>query len=128
MLKDNQKRKISATIRFLKADLNELEQLFAGSNDISYQKRKELMDLISLVGERSDALSAEFNLQKMAETASQKALGILSSLWVDLQEIKAVKLRSYGEVSPEVESDLDPEVDRIMDLISEMQRILRRRG
>lgn len=128
MLKDNQKRKISATIRFLKSDLRELEQLFNSNSDISPHKSKELMELISLVGERGYALSEAFNLQESAGTASQKALGILSALWVDLPEIKAKKLRSYGEVSPEIESDLDPEVDRIMDLISEMQRILRRRG
>ena len=35
ILKDNQRRKISTTIRFLKADLNELGQLFTGANDIS---------------------------------------------------------------------------------------------
>ena len=128
MLNDNQRRKISVTIRFLKADLSKLEQLFTGDNDIPPSKRKDLMDLIALAGERHDARSAAFDLQERSETASREASGILSALWVDLQEIKAKKLRSYGEVSSEVESDFDPEIDKIMDLISEMQRILRRRS
>ncbi len=128
MLIDNQRRKISTTIRFLKADFYELEQLFTNGNDISPQKRKGLMELISLAGERTDALSEKFDLREDSGPASQKALGILSALWIDLQEIKADRLRSHGEVSTEVELELDLEVDRLMDLISEMQRALRRRG
>jgi hypothetical protein len=128
MLNDNQKRKISATIRFLKVDLSTLEKLFTGNNDIPSSKRKDLIDLVSLVKERSDALSETFGFQERKEAASREALGILSALWVDLKEIKADKLRSYGKVSSEEESDFDPEIDRIMDLISEMQRVLRRRS
>jgi len=86
------------------------------------------MDLISLVEERSDAMHAAFDLQEGTKTASREAIGILSALWGDLKEIKADKLRSYGEVSSEVESDFDPEIDKLMDLISEMQRIIRRRS
>lgn len=128
MLTDNQKRRIAITIRFLREDLHKLEQLLTGDNDISPNKRKDLLDTISLVRQRSDALSADFDLQERPGTASREANGILSALWADLQEIKSDKLRSYGKVSPEIESDFDPEIDRIMDLISEMQRILRRRS
>ncbi len=128
MLNDNQKRKISTAIRFLKADLSKLEQIFSDNNDIPLSNSKELLNLISLAEQRSDDLSATFDLKKRPATASREAMGILSALWADLQEIKADKLRSYGKVSSEVESDLDPEIDKIMDLISDMQRILRRRG
>ena len=128
MLNDNQKRKISTTLRFLGTDLLKLEQIFSGDNDIPPSHRKDLIDLVSLAGQRSDDLSAIFDLHERRMTASREAIGILSALWVDLQEIRADKLRSYGKVSSEVESDLDPEIDKIMNLISEMQRILRRRG
>lgn len=128
MLNDNQKRKISATLRFLDADISELEQLFAGNNDIPHQKRKNLTDLLSLAAQRSQGLSAAYDLQERPQTAIRKAISILSSLWVDLQDIKADKLRNYGTVSSEIESDFDPEIDKIMDLISQMQRILRNRS
>lgn len=128
MLTDNQRRKISTTIRFLKADFYELKQLFTIGGDISPQKGRELMELISLAGERTGCLSEKFDLREGSGSASQKAFGLLSALWIDLQEIKAERLRSHGEVSEEVELELDPEVDKIMDLISEMQRTLRRKG
>lgn len=128
VLTDNQRRKILVTIRFLEEDLKKLEQLFTDNNDMPPFKRKDLIDLLLLTGERSGALSEAFGLWDGTASASREALSILSALWSNLQEIKADKLRNYGTVSSEVELELDPDIDKIMDLISKMQQILRRRS
>jgi hypothetical protein len=58
--------------------------------------------------------------------SSRQILSDLSYCWEILEGSKAKKLRGYGEVAEGLEEVLDPQINIIVDLITEMENILKR--
>lgn len=135
-LNEPQRRGLSATFRILEEMLYEIETMitsdgFKGNlieidNDVSPGAREESVKRIKLVREKVSRLSKQFNLEMKQTKSSSQILADLSYCWEILEGSKAKKLRGYGEVAEGLEKVLDPQINTIIDIITEMENILKR--
>jgi len=135
-LNEYQRRGLSATFRTLEEMMQEIETVinsdgYKGSlleidNDISPQAREEILKRIGLIREKIGRLSKQFSLEMKQMKSSRQMLSDLSYCWEILEGSKAKKLRGYGEVAEGLEEVLDPQINIIVDLITEMENILKR--
>ena len=135
-LNEYQRRGLSATFRTLEEMMQEIETVinsdgYKGSlleidNDSSPQAREEILKRIQLIREKIGRLSKQFSLEMKQMKASRQILSDLSYCWEILEGSKAKKLRGYGEVAEGLEEVLDPQINIIVELITEMENILKR--
>jgi len=135
-LNEYQRRGLSATFRTLEEMMQEIETVinsdgYKGSlleidNDSSPQAREEILKRIQLIREKIARLSKQFFLEMKQMKSSRQILSDLSYCWEILEGSKAKKLRGYGEVAEGLEEVLDPQINTILDLITEMENILKR--
>jgi len=135
-LNEYQRRGLSATFRTLEEMMQEIETVinsdgYKGSlleidNDSSPQAREEILKRIRLIRGEISRLSKQFSLEMKQMKSSRQMLSNLSYCWEILEGSKAKKLRGYGEVAEGLEQVLDPHINTIVDLIAEMENILRK--
>lgn len=135
-LNEYQRRGLSATFRTLEEMMHEIETIINGDgykgslleidNDISPQAREESLKRIGLIREKISHLSKQFSLEMKQMKSSRQMLSDLSYCWEILEGSKAKKLRGYGEVAEGLEEVLDPQINIIVELITEMENILKR--
>jgi hypothetical protein len=135
-LNEYQRRGLSATFRTLEEMMHEIETMINGDgykgslleidNDISPQAREESLKRIGLIREKISHLSKQFSLEMKQMKSSRQMLSDLSYCWEILEGSKAKKLRGYGEVAEGLEEVLDPQINIIVELITEMENILKR--
>ena len=135
-LNEYQRRGLSATFRTLEEMMQEIETVinsdgYKGSlleidNDSSPQAREEILKRIQLIREKIGRLSKQFSLEMKQMKSSRQMLSDLSYCWEILEGSKAKKLKGYGEVAEGLEEVLDPQINIIVELITEMENILRR--
>ncbi|MBM4140780.1 MAG: hypothetical protein FJ242_04685 [Nitrospira sp.] len=136
LLNEYQRRGLSSTFRILEEMMCEIETLinsdgFRGNlivteNDILLQSREEIVKKIQLVREKVSHLSKQFALEMKQAKLSSQILADLSYCWETLEGSKAKRLRGYGEVEEGLEKVLDPQIDAIINLITEMENILKK--
>ena len=135
-LNEPQRRGLSATFRILEEMMYEIEIMinsdgFEGNlividNDISPQAMEKIVKKIQLVRDKVGRLSKQFTFEIKQTKTSSQILADLSYCWETLEGSKAKKLRGYGEVAEGLEEVLDPQINTIIDLITEMENILKR--
>ena len=135
-LNEYQRRGLSATFRTLEEMMHEIETMINGDgykgslleidNDISPQAREESLKRTGLIREKISHLSKQFSLEMKQMKSSRQMLSDLSYCWEILEGSKAKKLRGYGEVAEGLEEVLDPQINIIVELITEMENILKR--
>jgi len=135
-LNEYQRRGLSATFKTLEEMMHEIGTMINGDgykgslleidNDISPQAREEILKRIGLIREKISHLSKQFSLEMKQMKSSRQMLSDLSYCWEILEGSKAKKLRGYGEVAEGLEEVLDPQINIIVELITEMENILRR--
>jgi hypothetical protein len=135
-LNEYQRRGLSATFRTLEEMMHEIETMinsdgFKGNlividNDISPQAMEKIVKKIQLVRDKVGRLSKQFTFEIKQTKTSSQILADLSYCWETLEGSKAKKLRGYGEVAEGLEEVLDPQINTIIDLITEMENILKR--
>jgi len=135
-LNEYQRRGLSATFRTLEEMMQEIETVinsdgYKGSlleidNDSSPQAREEILKRIRLIREKISRLSKQFSLEMKQMKSNRQMLSDLSYCWEILEGSKAKKLRGYGEVAEGLEEVLDPQINTIVELITEMGNILKR--
>lgn len=134
MLKEAQKRKVSITLQHMEKSLLKIEQrlksddfigvLYESRNDVPLWMRENLLNTIVLIKEKMRKVSERFALERETERESTEIFGEVSILWVSLEEIKAKRLRAYGEVAEGLEELLDPDIGAMMHDISEMEQMV----
>jgi hypothetical protein len=135
-LNEYQRRGLSVTFKILEEMMCEIEtminsgglkgNLMVIENDVPPQAREELIERIQLVSEKAIRISKQFGLEMKQTKSSSQILADLSYCWETLEGSKAKKLRGYGEVAEGLEEVLDPQINAIIDLVTEMENILRR--
>ena len=135
MLNEHQKKKVSITMESLEEELLNIEQHLKGDdyvgalyelkNDVPLPIRKMLMTEITSIKEKIGNLADRFSLDSTGpKRLSQEIIGVLSILWVSLDEIKAKRLRAYGEVDGGLEEALDPELELMIQQILTMHHVV----
>jgi hypothetical protein len=136
ILNEYQRRGLSATFRMLEEMMHEIETVinsggYRGSlleidNDISPQAKEEVLKRIRLIREKISRLSKQFSLEMKQMKSSRQIFADLSYCWEILEGSRAKKLRGYGEVAEGLKEILDPQINTIIDLITDMENLIKR--
>ena len=134
MLNDSQKRRVSVTLSSLEEDFHDMERLllsldYVGAvhemeNDIPAPARNALIDKIGGIKNRIRTLAERFDIERERRSLRRQLFARLTYNWTTLEEIKTRYLRGYGMAAEVLKETLDPELDAIIDLIREMERLL----
>jgi phosphoenolpyruvate carboxylase len=93
-------------------------------NDISFMAKKTLMEKIGEIKDTMHTLAARFDLEREQRSVSRQLFARLTYDWTTLEEIKTRHLKGYGSVAEGLKDTLDPELDSIIALIREMERLV----
>jgi len=134
MLNDPQRRRLSITFRLLEEELDNLELslktddytgiLYEIKNDVPLRTRDLLIDKIAAIKERIGVIAERFALEKGNKELSRSAIGELSLLGVSVEEVMSKRLRGYGEIAEGLGKALDPELDKVRDILWDMLKVL----
>ncbi len=135
MLNEYQRRGLSITLRIVEESLTDIEHILNSGNitGVLYEVRynipsavkDEVLRKASLIRDRLKIMAERFDLEKEYTDASREALGKLPYCWEILEDAKAMRLKRYGEVAEGLGDVLDPQLNIIIDLILEMEHLLR---
>ena len=134
MLNKDQKRGLTIALRIVEENMQYVEQIFNNGTydgilydikcNIDEGVKGELFKRVSLIKDHIKALSKKFALEKELREPAKEILGKLTSCWSILEEAKARKLKRYGAVARELEDVLDPNLNGIIDLMFDIERLL----
>jgi hypothetical protein len=133
LLNAYQRTAVTVVLNEVETGLREMLQELTSTDDgILYERTGELspeqQQALARLVEKSLAeiatLAARFALPMQTHSARASAVGRLNVLWSNLHEIRAKRLRGYGEVAPELEAVLDPSVHRLVSLMVQMLKML----
>jgi hypothetical protein len=82
---------------------------------------RELKEMLSLV--RAAAGSLGLDLSPETISLRRKILAAVSVIWKDLEESKSSQLKRYGEVHPNLETKLDPQIEKIIAKIMNLRPV-----
>jgi len=134
MLNDYQRRGLSITLRIVEENLEHIERilkndgysgvLYETRNDITKDIRKEISNRIPPAIAEIEKIADKFHLEKQIGWASNAAYSKLPYCWEILENTRARRLKRYGDISRGLGEELDPHLDTIIKILSEMERIL----
>ena len=135
-LNPNQFRSVTITLRLLEERLADIERVIAQDEQgILYQRvaqftpqqRAQMNEIIRAMREQIRRAAEEFQLPGEEQNAARYIVGTLSLSWESLEEIRSRKLKSYGEVDPELRDTLDPILNQLIRLLFSLTDVARGR-
>jgi hypothetical protein len=119
ILNENQRRRIATHLHLLEEDLAALGRLPAlARTGEAYDQIRELLTQIS---GRADALRAALDLGAYRTPPLRRRVGALAEIWaVRVEDLVAVRLKSYGTVHPELGARLDARVTELKTLLERL--------
>mgnify|MGYP001619196867 FL=1 len=134
MLNKEQKRGLTIALRIVEENMQKIEQLleiktyegilYDTNCSVAPDAKEEILKRVSLVKDRIKILSNLFALEKEYREGLRKIFGILPSCWEIIENVKSKRLKRYGDVQDGLDNVLDPQLNRITDLILEMEQLL----
>ncbi len=134
MLNDAQRRRMSVTLSSLEEDMHDMERLLESANyvgvvheidnDIPAPAKNALTRKMAQIKDRIRSLAERFGLERERRNLRRQLSARLTYDWTTIEEIKTLHLRGYGAVAEGLKETLDPELDAIIGLILEMERLL----
>jgi hypothetical protein len=125
---------MSVTLRSLEEDLHDMERLLRSEdyigivyemdNDIPAPAKNAYIRKIAQVRDRIRSLAERFDLEREQKSLIRQLSARLTYDWTTIEEIKTRHLRGYGTTAEGLKETLDPELDAIIGLIQEMERLL----
>jgi len=135
MLNEAQERNLSVTLRIVEDRLRDIDQMIEADdykgllketkNDVPVAAKDSMHEKTTLIMGRIKMLTERFNLVKDQNEVSRLALARLSYCWEILEDAKTIKMKRYGDIHDGLAVILDPELDAIINLILEMEHLLR---
>ncbi|CAG0941454.1 hypothetical protein ANRL1_00556 [Anaerolineae bacterium] len=131
-LNPNQVRTVTVTLRLLEERLAEIERIVSEDEQgILYRRvarftptqRAQMNDLIRAMRQQIRRATNAFELPREEQNAARHIIGALSMSWESLEEIRPRKLKSYGEVDPELKQTLDPILQRLIRLLFRLEDV-----
>jgi len=134
LLNASQKNSLSMTLSVLEEMLYEIEKniscgaycwiMHEMNDDLPAPVKKEIVRKIAVIRERIKVMMEEFDLRKRKRKASGDIMGKLSYAWEMLEGTKARYLRGYGAVAEGLTERLDPQLNAIIALMNEIQKLI----
>jgi hypothetical protein len=129
-LNAGQQRAVTVTLRLLEERLADIERvadedeegiLYRRVARFTPQQRRQMQERIRAMRAEIRRAAQQFQLAREDQDAARYIVGTLSLSWESLEEIRARKLKSYGEVDPALKDTLDPIVRQLIQLLFRLQ-------
>jgi len=95
-------------------------------NDLDSDERSRILSLIAEIREVVSNLRDALQLTPHVIDARLRIQSHCSILWEQMCELESRHLRRYGEVSPGMADCLDPQIQRIIEHVNRLSRVVRR--
>lgn len=126
LLNSYQKNSLTVVLRILEERLRRIERWLQGYEEsgilyqyrlnLSSEQRGDIHRQVTQALEHIAELKQRFDLRVIHEDARAMFRSEMSSIWANLCDTRADKLKRYGAVSPRLASMLDPSIDALVDL------------
>jgi hypothetical protein len=137
-LNEHQRRNLSVTLVIIEESLAELEKIVASpdyhgilldrKNNIRSSVKDYLLNHSQLIRARIRVIAERFGLDRVHRETGREINAKLSYCWEILQDTRADKLKRYGEIEENIKEVLDPDLDTIIGLVTEMEDCLTGKG
>jgi hypothetical protein len=134
MLNKDQKRGLTIALRIVEENMQKIEQLleiktyegilYDTKCCVTPDVKEEILKRVSFIKARINYISDIFVLEKEYREGLRKIFGILPSCWEIIENVKSKRLKRYGDVQEGLDNALDPQLNRITDLVLEMEQLL----
>src|SRR5574337_70578 len=134
MLNKDQRKGLSIVLCTVEENIQDIERMLNNGTymgilydvkcNIPLEVKEEILKTVSLIKDRIKIISKRFALEKEYREVAKKIFSKLSSCWEIIEGVKTKRLKKYGAVTHELDNVLDPQLNIIIDLISETERLL----
>ncbi len=134
LLNEHQHRALSSRLALLDRQLSEAERLvtselargpmFAMSSDLTAREKQDLQRLLAQAREIVAKLRDRFALEVQTQDVRHWLLGHFSVLWNILHDSRAEKLKGFGDVAGDLSTQLDPEIEQLIEIVSEVKSLV----
>ncbi|GBD39813.1 hypothetical protein HRbin37_02099 [bacterium HR37] len=132
----NHRTYLSITMQVLEDTILEVERILTNNpsctkimtetlNDISHCETTLILQHMAEIKKLISHIAIKLKLEKQLRKTRNAILGSMTVQRINLEEIKSKKLSGYGSMPDQLKEYLDPQVDRIINLIEEICKILR---
>ena len=132
-LSQYQKRSVEVVLRQLERAIDTIEDmvtsdkrglLYSRTMSLSPEQRSRVAELAGKIRAEITELAATFDLTKQEMDSRQTISSILGIAWEGLEDIHSEKLDRYGDIDPGLPVTLDPHIDRLIDMVRALSRVV----
>ena len=124
---------LAARMHILEEDCREIERNLDGFHGILYEyagqipesAKQRMRETLAEILAKLEVISLELGLRKQVVELDRLIESRLSRIWVTLHESKSRGLRGYGVVPEDLKEYLDPRMDGILSLLTDLRETLR---
>jgi hypothetical protein len=134
LLNEHQRRALSTRLTMLDRFLSDVEQLLSGSaprgemfevvNDLSEEQKQNVRSLVKEARNELRISRRQLNLEIKREYVHRWLAGHLSIFWTILEDTRAAKLAGFGDVSPALAAELDPQIENLIRIVNSLKSIV----
>ncbi len=135
-LNKNQERAVAVRLRMLEErlaiiarlmDEDERGRLYGRDRArFSAEQRARMEALIVEIRAEIARVADTFRLASEEQDSARRIVGLLGITWEGLGDVRAGRLRGLGDVDPALREQLNPSIERLMDLVLDLQEIASR--
>jgi hypothetical protein len=135
-LNKNQERAVALRLRMLEERLAIMARLMDDDErgrlyrrdraPYSAEQRARIEAMILEIRAEIAHVADTFGLASEEQDAARRIVGLLGITWEGLGDVRAGRLRGLGDVDPALREQLNPSIERLMDLVLDLQRIASR--
>jgi hypothetical protein len=121
LLNENQRRRVLTHLRLLREDLENVMRLPALAPDTPAGRR--IGEVVGRIEAEIRALRVTFGLREDEPPLLRRHVAAIAEVWWSrVEDLRARRLKAYGEVHPELSAVLDPHVERLEDLLLDLAK------
>lgn len=134
MLNKDQRKGLSIVLCSVEENIQDIERMLNNGTymgilydvkcDIPTDVKEEISKRVSLMKDKIKSVSREFTLEKEYKEVRKKIFSKLSFCWELIEGVKTRRLKKYGAVSHDLDNVLDPQLNTIINLISETEHLV----
>ena len=124
MLNESQKRHVAATLRVTEEQLLGVREHVTGEaastnlsryeRDIDDEERTLVTRCIDEALTLIDDVKHRFSLPQPTRSLRKTIVAVVTLIGADLTDVKAERLRAYGDADPDIRTTLDPLIDALI--------------
>jgi hypothetical protein len=100
--------------------------LYKKEDDIDICAKPAMIKIIASMLTEIKGIKEEFGLEADVDYTSKNTAASISEMWVLLEELKARRLKAYGDVSDAEKNLIEPHVMKLLEELEEIERLLKK--